>query len=218
MSGLRRVVASVRSGQAVQRAKDAVEQLRNDYEAGKRGEDIEPQPLWMGPRQQLDTMVAMLRRASAATPADGSRLSLETGGKVAASDGSDPAGGMDREEVTFDDVDIDALADEVEGVDWARVRAATAEKSAEAAAVMQRLATNVDWSRAQPMVRQLSSALIAAVASGRLMPGGPLGAMVARTIVNDANLGAAVAERLRQRGTTPPADFRSYIDTSASEA
>ena len=89
-------------------------------------------------------------------------------------------------------------------VDWAQVRAATSERTTDVARTMRSLADHVDWSKVQPVAAQVSSALIAAVAAGRIPVGGPLGSMVARAITDQNNLGKRVAANLAQSRRTCP--------------
>jgi hypothetical protein len=63
----------------------------------------------------------------------------------------------------------------------------------------------------------VSSAMIAAVASGRIGVGGPLGSMVVRTIADQAGLGQRVAQTLENEHVPLPPDFRHVIDTTAHE-
>ena len=113
-------------------------------------------------------------------------------------------------------VDDAELADAVRSVDWAAVRTATAERGGEVASAARAMAAEVDWQRLQPVAVDLSSALIAAVASGRLPLGGHLGgrlgAGVARAIMDDG-VASRVANTLG--GRLP--DFSDVIDTSGRE-
>ncbi|MFZ9481979.1 MAG: hypothetical protein ACO3AV_03710 [Ilumatobacteraceae bacterium] len=86
-------------------------------------------------------------------------------------------------------------------VDWEKVRAVTSEKSSEAARAMKEMSAQVDWSKVQPVAASISSALIAAVASGQLPIGGVLGGRVLRTIINEADLAARVGQAF-----TPPTE------------
>jgi hypothetical protein len=111
-------------------------------------------------------------------------------------------------------VDVDA-ADEVASamkkVDWAKVKTATAGKTAEATQSMKAMAAQVDWDKVTPVAAQVSSALIAAVASGQIPLGGHLGGRVARTIMNDRDLAQKVAASLARTPTQAPPDFRPII-------
>jgi hypothetical protein len=117
--------------------------------------------------------------------------------------------------------DLDAEADQVavalRGVDWAGVRAATATRTGDAARAARTMAAQVDWAKVQPVAARVSSALIAAVASGRLGVGGPLGSMVVRTIADQSGLAQRVAQNLENEQAPLPPDFRDVIDTTARE-
>lgn len=120
--------------------------------------------------------------------------------------------------------DAAAVSAALRAVDWAAVRAATAEKSSEAAQRMKTLAAEVDWAKVQAGAARVSSALIAAVASGHLPVGGRLAGPVARAIINEGGLAQRVHHSLRDAaGTTELddlADFpdvRNAIDTTASD-
>ena len=80
------------------------------------------------------------------------------------------------------------------------------------------MAQQVDWQAVQPVAAQVSSALIAAVASGQIPLGGPLTGRVARTIMNDQNLAQRVADALDRTAAPMPPDFRGVIDTTGTEA
>jgi len=118
------------------------------------------------------------------------------------------------------EADAEAVAEAMRGVDWAKVRAATTEKGAEAAHAMKSMAAEVDWNKVQPVAAKVSSALIAAVASGQLGIGGRFAAPVARAIMNDRNLAQRVSATL-ERDHDPLPDFRPVIrgaiDTTASD-
>lgn len=93
------------------------------------------------------------------------------------------------------DDDTTAVIDAMKGVDWAHVRSVTEQKSSEAARAVKEMSAQVDWSKVQPVATSVSTALIAAVASGQLPIGGPLGGRILRTILNEADLATKVAER-----------------------
>ena len=112
------------------------------------------------------------------------------------------------------DADAKDVAEALRRVDWAQVRADTARRTGDAARAMKAMAGQVDWAKVQPAAAQVSSALIAAVASGRLPVGGRLTNTVARAIVDQGGLAQRVAANLDQ----PPPDFRQVIDTTASES
>jgi hypothetical protein len=109
------------------------------------------------------------------------------------------------------DRDAEEVAKALRGVDWGQVRAATSERSTEVARTMRSLADHVDWAKVQPVAAQVSSALIAAVAAGRIPVGGPLGSMVARAITDQNNLGNRVAANLQRSAAGTPPDFRPTI-------
>lgn len=108
--------------------------------------------------------------------------------------------------------DAAEVAEAVRSVDWAAVRTATADRAGDAAAAARAMAAEVDWKRLQPVAVDLSTALIAAVASGRLPLGGRLGAGVARAIIDDG-VASRVANALGDR----PPDFSHVIDTTGQE-
>ena len=114
-----------------------------------------------------------------------------------------------------DAADAEQVAEAMRGVDWAKVRAATSERSAEAAAAMRTMAKEVDWAKVQPVAAKVSSALIAAVASGQLGVGGRVGGTVARAIINDRNLAQRVNNELIKQEQPLPPDFRNAIDVTA---
>ncbi len=116
-----------------------------------------------------------------------------------------------------DEADAEQVAQAMRGVDWAKVRAATSERSADAAAAMRTMAKEVDWAKVQPVAAKVSSALIAAVASGQLGVGGRMGSTVARAIINDRNLAQRVSTQLVKYEQPMPPDFRNVIDVSATE-
>lgn len=182
--------------------------LKAEYEAGKRGDDAPVTPLWASPREQLDAVVALLRSARDTAPAP-----------AGSSDPVTPAA-----PTATDDEDVAAVTSAMRGVDWAAVRVATTERGADATRVMRTMADQVDWSKVQPVAGQVSSALIAAVASGQLPVGGRLGSTVARAIVDQGGLGQRVTLRVTADGAQLPPDFRpdlgrptTVIDVTGSE-
>ncbi|MEQ1872777.1 MAG: hypothetical protein ABL953_03535 [Ilumatobacteraceae bacterium] len=116
-----------------------------------------------------------------------------------------------------DDADATEVANAMRRVDWAKVRAATGERTADAAAAMRSMAKEVDWAKVQPVAAKVSSALMAAVASGQLGVGGRLGGTVARAIINDRNLAQRVNNELVKHEQPMPPDFRNVIDVTATE-
>lgn len=120
-----------------------------------------------------------------------------------------------------DEAQAAEVAEAMRGVDWTKVRASASAKSSEAAKSMKTMAAEVDWDKVQPVAAKVSSALIAAVASGHLGVGGRIGPTVARAIMNDRNLAERVNNTLVADDVAPP-DFRQIviagaIDTTASE-
>ena len=116
-----------------------------------------------------------------------------------------------------DDTEATEVANAMRRVDWAKVRAATGERTADAAAAMRSMAKEVDWSKVQPVAAKVSSALMAAVASGQLGVGGRLGGTVARAIINDRNLAQRVNNELVKHEQPLPPDFRNVIDVTATD-
>ena len=115
-----------------------------------------------------------------------------------------------------DEADAEQVAEAMRDVDWVKVRAATSERSADAAAAMRTMAKEVDWARVQPVAAKVSSALIAAVASGQLGVGGRVGGTVARAIINDRNLAQRVNNELVNQEQPLPPDFRGAIEVTAT--
>ncbi|MFN6122522.1 MAG: hypothetical protein ACK5CE_23155 [Actinomycetes bacterium] len=221
-----RLAQQVRTTDWKGRAKQAVQTLKDEYEAGKRGDDTPAQPIWASPREQLDAVLGLLRSAAPApAPAP-----------ATASDPADTANTADVErderrvepvELADDrpaqdaaafDADADEVAEALRRVDWTRVRAATAERSSDAARTVRAMAEQVDWTLVQPVAAQVSSALIAAVASGQLGVGGRLGTTVARAIVDQGGLGQHVAARVASQHLAVPAELRRVIDATARDA
>lgn len=116
------------------------------------------------------------------------------------------------------EADADTVAAAIDGIDWAAVKTATSKGAGEAAERMRAMAQQVDWQAVQPVAAQVSSALIAAVASGQIPLGGPLTGRVARTIMNDRNLAQRVAQSLARDSKAMPPDFRGVIDATATES
>ena len=112
--------------------------------------------------------------------------------------------------------DAAAVAEAMGRVDWAKVRAATASRSGAVAERMRGMAADVDWKKVQSGAAAVSSALIAAVASGQIPVHGRLAGPVTRAILNDQNLAQRVKVVLDGSGSPPP-DFRGVIDTTAHE-
>lgn len=147
--------------------------------------------------------------------------------EVEADDGDDTADRAVHDPAAAEataEADAEAVAHAMRGVDWAKVRAATGEKGAEAAQAMKSMAAEVDWDKVQPVAAKVSSALIAAVASGQLGIGGRFAAPVARAIMNDRNLAQRVSTAMERdtTGSDPLPDFRPVvrgaIDTTSHES
>jgi hypothetical protein len=216
-----RLAGTVRGTDWKGRAKQAVQTLKDEYEAGKRGDDGPVQPIWASPKGQLDAVLDLLRGARADAPGSPAGTPDPTSSMIHpdAADLADQADQADHAAHT--DATADEVADEVaaalRGVDWAKVRSATAERSGDAARTVKAMAEQVDWAKVQPVAAQVSTALIAAVASGQLGVGGRLGSTVARAIVDQGGLGQRVARRIPADQLPVPAELRRVIDTTARE-
>jgi hypothetical protein len=110
-----------------------------------------------------------------------------------------------------DIVTADEVASAMGKVDWGKVKSATAGKTSDATQSVKAMAAQVDWDKVTPVAAQVSSALIAAVASGQIPLGGALGGRVARTIMNDRDLAQKVAASLATSPKPAPPDFRPII-------
>jgi hypothetical protein len=168
--------------------------------------------------------VAALRGAKAAAgaaPAAAEPPTDDADARVAHADAPNKAPVEAPDEALVDDdteaatdADAEVVASALRGVDWAAVRAATAERTADATRTVRTMAEQVDWGRMQPVAARVSSSLIAAVASGQLGIGGPLGSTVARAIV-DQRLTQRVAERWSPAADALPAALQ--VDPAAGE-
>ena len=107
------------------------------------------------------------------------------------------------------------MAGALRGVDWRQIRAATGERTSDATRAMKAMAAQVDWDRVQPVAAQVSSALIAAVATGRLPVGGSLGPIVARALTDSGALSAQIGRTIVEEDRDLPPDFRDVIDVTA---
>ncbi len=192
-----RFARSVRGADVRTRVKHAAQTLKDEYEAGKRGDDAPVQPIWASPKEQLDAVLGLLRTAT--TPSQPGEP------------GHEP---MSDEAMA---ADADEVAEALRGVDWANVKTAAAERTGDAARTVKAMADQVDWGKVQPMAAQVSSALIAAVASGQLGVGGRLGSTVARAIVDQGGLGQQVAKRVNALQLPVPTDLRQVIDATARD-
>ncbi len=232
-----RLARSVRAADVTGRVKHATQTLRDEFQAGKRGDEGPAQPIWASPKEQLDAVLGLLRGAAQAsataatatteamtdmatvqaTETDVQATETEADGGSGVAEPQGPASGV----VDLDDMlasDADEVAAALRNVDWATVKSAAAERTGDAARTVKAMADQVDWSRVQPVAAQVSSALIAAVASGQLGVGGRLGSTVARAIVDQGGLGQQVAKRVNARQLPVPADLRRIIDATARES
>jgi len=186
-----RDVGSATAAKWKARAKQAAASLKAEYEAGKSGDEAPPRPIWPSPKEQLDALLGLLR-ANRSAPAAQPSENLEA--------------------------DVEEVTKALRGVDWSGVRAATAERTSDATRAMRAMAEQVDWAKVQPVAAQVSSALIAAVASGQIRVGGRLGSTVARAIADQGGLGQRVAEHLDDATAPVPLEFRRVIDTTGTES
>jgi hypothetical protein len=191
-----RAVSSVNWGA---KAKKIAASLKAQHAAGRDGDDSPAEPVWPTPKEQLEALKKVFR--SSAKP-----RTTTAAGDVDVDDTVDAP----HDEASLDR-DAEQVAQALRGVDWGQVRAATSERSTEVARTMRSLADHVDWAKVQPVAAQVSSALIAAVAAGRIPVGGPLGSMVARAIADQNNLGNRVAVNLQRSAAGTPPDFRPDI-------
>ena len=207
----RRLARSVRATDWKGRVKQAAQTLKDEYEAGKRGDDAPAQPIWASPKEQLDGVLGLLRSAAASvgSSASGASSASSASGESATTEPVDDATMA---------ADADQVAEALRGVDWSTVSSAAAERTSDAARTVKAMADQVDWAKVQPVAAQVSSALIAAVASGQLGVGGRLGSTVARAIVDQGGLGQQVAKRVNAQQLAVPNDLRRIIDSTAREA
>lgn len=214
-----RLAQQVRTTDWKGRAKQAVQTLKDEYEAGKRGDDTPAQPIWASPREQLDAVLGLLRSAAPApAPAADTADTADVERDERRAEPVELADDRPAQDAAAFDADADEVAEALRRVDWTRVRAATAERSSDAARTVRAMAEQVDWTRVQPVAAQVSSALIAAVASGQLGVGGRLGTTVARAIVDQGGLGQHVAARVASQHLAVPAELRRVIDATARDA
>jgi hypothetical protein len=193
---VRRVVRAVTTTKWAAKAKGVAASLKAQHAAGRDGDESPAEPVWPTPKEQLEALKKLFR--------------------------SSPAPSVPPVDDTSDDEALESDAHEVaealRGVDWAEVRAATAERTNDVTRTMRSLADHVDWAKVQPVAAQVSSALIAAVAAGRIPVGGPLGSIVARTIKDQNSLGRRVAANLQHTPSEAPPDFRGIIEATATES
>ena len=192
------------------RAKQAATSLKSEYEAGKRGDESPVEPIFPTPAEQLAAVQRLLTRspspatAGATGPADG-----ETIGDV------EPPAGEDGDTTEIDAAEV---ASALRRVDWQQVRAVTTERTGEAAEAMRTMARQVDWAKVQPVAAQVSSALIAAVAAGRLPVGGRLGPLVVKALTDRGTLASRVGATMQAGDDDLPPDFRADLDGDDSPA
>ena len=130
------------------------------------------EPIWPTPKEQL----AALKRLFHSSPSEPAQVD---------------EGGVDS--------DAEDVATALRGVDWGRgSRCRGQSATSDVTRTMRAMADHVDWAKVQPVAAQVSSALIAAVAAGRIPVGGHLGPIVARAITDQNNLGKRVAHNLQQ--------------------
>ncbi len=193
---LRRVARAVTTTDWGTRAKQVAASLKAQHAAGRDGDDSPAEPVWPTPKEQLEALKSLFR---AVPPNDG------------------PNEGVIPDEHILDD-DAAQVADALRRVDWTQVKAATTERTNDVARTMRSMADHVEWSKVQPVAAQVSSALIAAVAAGRIPIGGQLGSVEARAIADQNSLGRRVAANLEQTSTNAPPDFRGVIEATATES
>jgi hypothetical protein len=172
------------------KAKAIAAALKAEHAAGRAGDESPAQPVWPTPKEQLEGLKRLFRTA----PTEPAALD---------------EGGLDSE--------AQQVAEALRGVDWAEVRSSAASRTSDVSRTMRAMADHVDWGKVQPIAAQVSSALIAAVATGRIPVGGQLGPIVARAITDQNNLGKRVAQNLQHSRTTVPTEFRGIIEATASE-
>jgi hypothetical protein len=187
---VRRVLRAVTTTKWGEKAKQATASLKAQHAAGREGDDSPAEPIWPTPKEQLEALKGLFRSAPDQPALDDAAL----------------------------DSDAEQVAQALRGVDWADVRAAAAERTNDVAQTMKSMADHVDWAKVQPVAAQVSSALIAAVAAGRIPVGGQLGSLVARAIRDQNHLGRRVAENLQHTPTRVPPDFRGVIEATARES
>ena len=203
-----RAIRAVGSVKWSAKAKEIAASLKAQHAAGRDGDDSPAEPVWPTPKEQLEALKKVLRSSPPKSAIGGPAAEADAKPDVPHDDES-----LDR--------DAEAVAQALRGVDWQHVRSATSERSTEVARTMRSLADHVDWAKVQPVAAQVSSALIAAVAAGRIPVGGPLGSIVARAITDQNNLGNRVAANLQRTSASAPPDFRPdihrAIETTATE-
>lgn len=199
------------------RVKGMSASIKAEYEAGKRGDDTPAAPIWATPKQQVDGLVALFRKQAEARGAAREAQPAEAGGPEAAVE-FDANGDAVVPSEAEETADAATVAEMMRNVDWAGVRTATAERTADATKAMKAMADHVDWGKVQPVAAQVSSALIAAIATGQLGVGGPLAGTVARAMTNQRGLGQRVAAQLETTPEQVPLDLGATIEAVSREA
>lgn len=181
------------------KASEFAQKLRTEFERGRAGEPDAPP-------------------ASSSVVDDGANGAAGTTPDTAPPAAAATAAPADTSATTSSDTaadappaadEVDSLVDALSSVDWAKVRNAASEKGSGVAASMKKMAADVDWGKVQSGAAVVSSALIAAVASGQLPIRGRLAGPVARAILNDADLASKVSARLK--GDERPPDLRDRV-------
>ncbi|HEY0521427.1 MAG TPA: hypothetical protein VGC84_18190, partial [Ilumatobacteraceae bacterium] len=186
---------SVATTKWTSKAREVAASLKAQHAAGRDGDDSPAVPVWPTAKEQFDA----LRQLFKTTP------------KQRAIRGpSEPS-----DEPTDDEVR--EVADALRGVNWSEVRAATTERTSDVTRTMRSMAERVDWAKVQPVAAQVSSALIAAVAAGRIPIGGRLGPIVVKAITDQNNLGKRIAANLDDTPGRVPKDFGNVIEATARD-
>jgi hypothetical protein len=185
--------------------REAAESLKAQHAAGRDGDDSPAVPIWPTPKEQLAALTHLFHKPGAVGEQVGD---------------AEPAAAPVTDVETEAAIESDAkeVAEAMRRVDWSQVRAATSERATDMSQTMRSLADQVDWAKVQPVAAQVSSALIAAVAAGRIPVGGRLGPMVAKAITDQNNLGKRIATDLQKSQAPMPPDFRGAIEATATEA
>jgi hypothetical protein len=192
---VRRVARAVTTTKWGAKAREVAASLKAQHAAGRDGDESPAVPVWPTPKEQFEALKHLFHTSP--------RNEIPSADDVGEAE-------LDGE--------AEEVAEALRRVDWTEVRAATAERTNDVGRTMRSLADQVDWAKVQPVAAQLSSALIAAVAAGRIPVGGRLGPIVVRAITDQNNLGKRVAARLTDNPSVVPPDFRGVIDTTATES
>jgi hypothetical protein len=198
----RRVVRAVTTAKWGAKAKEIAASLKAQHDAGRHGDESPAVPVWPTAKEQFEALKMLFH----ITP------------KQEAVEVVDEAAGHEPVNDTTFDTDAEQVAEALRGVNWADVRAATTERTTDVTKTIRSLAERVDWAKVQPVAAQVSSALIAAVAAGRIPVGGRLGPIVVRAITDQNNLGKRVAANLEGSPARVLPDFRGVIEATATES